>query len=163
MGQEFLTFLDDVQALALERLNIAAEEALASTEFTPGEILAQFNELVTDPLILVAGLQQIAALKLAEAAEMLMGQTASNFNISTNSSGDPVGGTHPGPTIEEIKEAMRMGVSAGTKAMSQAAIDLARAVIVSASSGQDSSEAIALALAQLPSSIVVNVVPSEFD
>jgi TP901 family phage tail tape measure protein len=88
MGADFLTFLEGVEAIALERLNLAADDAVANTAFTPEEILARFNDLVTDPLILVAGVQGIAALKLDSAADKLLSVTGADYSINVDPAGD---------------------------------------------------------------------------
>jgi len=163
MGRDFLDFLDQVQALALERLNLAAEDALANTGFTPEEIMTRFNELVTDPLILVVGLQETAALNLSAAAEALLDQVPSGFNLSADESGNPQI-SYAGPTADDIRAATEAGMKAGSQAMSDAAVDLAAAVVAAASSGRMSASEIAAAIASIPSRIDVTatVEMSEF-
>ena len=89
MGSDFLTFLEGVEAIALERLGLAADAALAGTEFTPEEILARFNELVTNPLILVAGLQELAAAKLDAAGDKLIAGTGADYTVVVESEENP--------------------------------------------------------------------------
>jgi hypothetical protein len=139
MGQEFLDFIVGIRTLAAERLRISTDEKLANTAFTPEEILSKFNELVTDPMILVAE-------KWSSVADRLLTEAPADFSIQ-------------GPVIAE---AVRAGMQAGATAMAEAAVELAGAVISTANSGQNSSQAIAGAIASLPSRIEVKITPSEF-
>ncbi len=183
MAGDFLAFLDGVGELALKQLGIAADEAVAGTAFTPEEILARFNELVTDPLILVAGVQGIAADKLDAVADKLLDVVDADFEIQANADGDPDGVITPdakdsGPIVitvleplpvinqvntpDAIAAAVQAGMQAGAEAMINAAVsiiatgDSANATVIS------SARTIANAIAGIPDRIIVQATASEF-
>lgn len=162
MGQQFLDFIDQVQAMALERLAASADKALAGTEFTPEEIMTRFNELVIDPLVLVAGLQESAALKLSDAADRLMAQTPSNFNIAPGPIGTAVGGHLTDSAAEDISAAVRAGLQAGAEAMAEAAVAVITAGARSDATSTASAQQIARAIRSIPSRIVIKLPDDQF-
>lgn len=170
MADDFLTFLLGVEDIALARLGIAADEAVAGTEFTPEEILLRFNELVTDPLILVAGIQEMAALKLDVAADKLLAVVGADFSIETGDNGVPIQITaiDPIPVAEQvntadiIEKAVQVGMEAGAAAMIAAATSIVATGDSANRTSNSSAKIIARAVSSIPSRIVVEVKESEF-
>jgi len=170
MAVDFLTFLQGVEDIALARLGIAADEAVAGTEFTPEEILSRFNELVTDPLILVAGVQELAALKLDSAADKLLAATGADFSLVADDDGAPVTitATDPVPvsdqvnTADVIEEAIRTGMEAGAAAMTAAAASMVATGDSANRTSSSSAQLVARAVSSIPSRIVVEATESEF-
>jgi tetratricopeptide (TPR) repeat protein len=183
MGGDFLAFLEGVEEIALERLGLAADEAVAGTEFTPEEILARFNELVTNPLILVAEVQNVAAMKLDTAADKLLDVTGADFEIQANADGDPSGVVAPeakesGPMVittaepipvvnqfntpEAIATAVQKGMEAGAEAIVEAATSMASTGESTNDATISSARTIARAVAGIPDRIVVETTANEF-
>jgi len=159
IGQEFITFIDEVQAMALERLGVSADEALAGTAFTPEEIMALFNEQVTNPLIFVAGLQETAALKLIEAADYLMGRTPADFSIQPGMVAGPVAS---GGISEVVKNGIEAGMQAGAEAMAEAAASIVTASANSDANSTETAQRVAQAISSMPRRIVIQHTGSEF-
>lgn len=156
MGQEFLDFIDAVQALALERLNLAADNLIGSSEFSPQELLSGFQERVADPLIYVS--------QLLTDASMLLNAAAGNFYIANGGEG-PVGGQTPPeqigplpPPDNGIQSAVEEGMRQGAEAITQAAA----AIIQSSSMSGASAQEVAAAVRSLPGRIELKIEQSEF-
>lgn len=161
MGQQFIDFLQMVEDTALRQLGYAANDLLNNTQLTPAEVLQRFHDEVSQPLILVAQLQEAAAVGLINAAAYLMGQEPADFGIT------PTAGASATPPATNSQETIQAAVEAGMQAAAQAIVDAAAVI---ASTGQSSDAAttasanqVAGAIRSLPQRIVVSLDRSEFN
>jgi hypothetical protein len=99
LGPELMSWLDDVEALANERLQMVTDQVLSEASILRSEIDV-LMEGITDPLLLVANEHQIAADELEEAALRLQDSAdAANSGVIPGP-GDGYGGPNrPYPNV----------------------------------------------------------------